>query len=121
MPDVEMDEKIWRGLEYLEAVSGPGAIAEMVGAFEADAPARLVRMAAALEAEAWASLSSLAHDLKSNSASVGLAQLSACAAEIERTAREGASPSLAPLMDAARALLPPSLQALRDRARNYSG
>ncbi|HWQ08836.1 MAG TPA: Hpt domain-containing protein [Holophaga sp.] len=119
MPDVELDEQIWRGLEYLEVVSGPGAIAEMVGAFEADAPARIARMAAALEAEAWSSLSGLAHDLKSNSASVGLGQLSSRAAEIERIARDGASPLLAPLLAAARELLPPSLRAIQDRARNY--
>ena len=87
MTDVELDARTWDGLEYLESVSGPGAIAELVEGFVHDAPRRLIRMKAASEAGEWEPLQRLAHDLKSNCATVGALQLSLLAAEIE--ARQG--------------------------------
>ena len=118
-PELELDPATWRGLEYLEAVSGPGAIVEMVEDFLRDAPPRLVSMEAALAAGDWPSLSRLAHDLKSNSATIGALQLSSRAAEIERIAREGSATTLAPLLVEIGAMLPRALLLLQERARTY--
>jgi HPt (histidine-containing phosphotransfer) domain-containing protein len=119
MPSVELDAHTWSGLEYLESISGPGAIAEMVVDFARDAPGRLIRMHAALEAGEWQALSRLAHDLKSNSATVGVLQLSALAEQLELTAGEGQKLNLATLIVAAESLLPQVLIALEERAKLY--
>ena len=120
MTDVELDARTWDGLEYLESVSGPGAIAELVEGFVHDAPRRLVRMKAASEAGEWEPLQRLAHDLKSNCATVGALQLSLLAAEIERTVREGRRPELAPMIEEAGSLLPRLLDTLEERVRRYT-
>ncbi len=119
MYDVELDARTWSGLEYLESISGPGAIAEMVEDFKRDAPSRLVRMKAALGAGEWQSLSRLAHDLKSNSATVGVLQLSILAAKIELTAGNGLEPNLASMIEEAESMLPQVLIALKERAKLY--
>jgi HPt (histidine-containing phosphotransfer) domain-containing protein len=120
MSEIELDAYAWSGLEYLESVSGFGAIAEMVGDFAKDAPGRLVRMRAALAAGEWQSLSRLAHDLKSNSATLGVLQLSTLAARIEQKALDGPDGDLAPLIEAVGLLLPRVLITLEERARHYS-
>ena len=76
MTDLELDARTWDGLEYLESVSGPGAIAELIQGFVHDAGPRLDRMNAALAASERESLRGLAHDLKTNAATVGALQLS---------------------------------------------
>jgi len=119
MADVELDARTWAGLEYLESISGPGAIAELVEGFVHDAPRRLVRMKAASEAGEWEPLQRLAHDLKSNCATVGALQLSLLAAEIERTVQEGRRPELAPLLEKAGAVLPRVLAALEEGGWRY--
>jgi HPt (histidine-containing phosphotransfer) domain-containing protein len=119
MEPVELDALTWSGLEYLESISGPGAIAEMVGDFLADAPGRLVRMQAALMAGERQILNRLAHDLKSNSATVGLLELSALAARLEHLAETGAAQDLAALLAEAEALLPQALNALAERVKKY--
>lgn len=103
----------------LESISGPGAIAEMVGDFLADAPGRLVRMQTALAAREGQTLSRLAHDLKSNSATVGLLELSALAARLERLAEAGPVQDLVALLAEAEALLPQALNALAERVKKY--
>lgn len=119
MQDIELDAHTWRGLEYLESISGPGAIAEMVGAFAQDAPGRLGRMRSALEAGEWQALSRLAHDLKSNSAAVGVLRLSSLAAQIEHGAQNGSTPDLASWVEEAETMLPRVLVALEEKARLY--
>ena len=119
MSGIELDAYAWSGLEYLEKVSGAGAIAEMVEDFEKDAPGRLVRMKAALDGGEWQSLSRLAHDLKSNSATLGLLQLSILAAKVELTAEAGPGGSLVVLVAEIEAMLPLALEALKERATHY--
>lgn len=116
---MELDARTWSGLEYLESISGPGAIAEMVEGFTSDAPGRLVRMKAAFAAGEGERLSRLAHDLKSNSATVGVLELSALAARIEHEAREGLGESVMELIARAEAMLPQALHALEERAKQF--
>ena len=119
MQSIELDARTWSGLEYLESISGPGAIEEMVKDFKSDAPGRLVRMQAALAAGEWQSLSRLAHDLKSNSATVGVLQLSTLAARIERTALDGQVKDLASMLEESQSMLPLVLITLEERAKLY--
>jgi HPt (histidine-containing phosphotransfer) domain-containing protein len=119
MSEIELDAYAWRGLEYLESVSGAGAIAEMVEDFVKDAPGRLVRMKAALEAGERQSLSRLAHDLKSNSATLGVLQLSVLAAKVESTAGEGLEGHPALVLKEIESLLPRVLAVLEERVKQY--
>lgn len=121
MPEEELDARTWSGLEYLEAVSGPGAIAEMVNGYVKDAPGRLARMKAAMEVGETQVLSRLAHDLKSNSATIGALRLSSVAARIERQAGDGSKEDLDAMIAEAESLLPSVLVALEDKARSYPG
>lgn len=119
MQPIELDVHTWNGLEYLEAVSGPGAIAELVGDFLQDAPGRLVRMKTALAAGEREVLARLAHDLKSNSATLGVLQLSVLAEELERTGRDGPEPDLISKLEAVESMLPGVLLTLEQRASLY--
>lgn len=119
MSEIELAAHVWTALEYLESISGPGAIAEIVADFAHDAPSRLVRMQVALETGSWQALSRLAHDLKSNSATLGVLQLSVLAAKIELTAQDGWKANLAPMLQEAESILPQVLTALEKRARHY--
>lgn len=119
MSEIELAAHVWTALEYLESISGPGAIVEMVADFAHDAPSRLARMKAALETGSWQALSRLAHDLKSNSATLGVLQLSVLAAKIELTAQAGLAADLAPMLEAAESMLPQVLTALEERAKLY--
>jgi HPt (histidine-containing phosphotransfer) domain-containing protein len=119
MSEIELDAYAWSGLEYLERVSGAGAIAEMVEDFEKDAPGRLVRMKAALAAGEWQTLSRLAHDLKSNSATLGVLQLSLLAAKVEMTAGDDPEGKLALAIEELESLLPQVLAALEERVKQY--
>ena len=82
-----LDAKTWAGLRHLEAVTGPGAIAELVESFLDDAPARLERTAAAFAAADLAEAARQAHDLKSNAASLGAVRLARAMEEIELQCR----------------------------------
>lgn len=119
MPALELDARTWAGLAYLESLSGAGAIAEIVEAFQRDAPDRLARMRVALGAEDREQLGRLAHDLKANSATLGVLALSDLAADLERNAREGLVADLTARLETAEALLPQALLLLEERARLY--
>jgi HPt (histidine-containing phosphotransfer) domain-containing protein len=115
----ELDARTWEGLEYLETVSGPGAIAEMVGDFVRDVPGRLIRMKAAIEHRDLQSLGRLAHDLKSNSATLGALAFAALAARIEHAGAEVTEAELVAMVSAVEALLPALLEALAEKVRQY--
>ena len=119
MPALELDARTWAGLDYLESLSGPGAIAEIVEAYRRDAPDRLARMRAALGAEEREQLGRLAHDLKANSATLGVLALADLAADLERNARDGLVEDLTATLEAAEALLPRVLLLLEERAGLY--
>jgi len=112
--DVQLDGHAWEGLAYLESVSGPGAIAELVDDFTRDVPARLERMQAAITRGDMDELGRLAHDLKSNSATLGILEFSAQAAQLERAARAGESIDFMGLLDACRLKVPTILRLLRN-------
>lgn len=121
MGPVDLDPRTWDGLEYLESISGPGAIAEVVRSFAQDAPARIERMKVALAAEDRVGLVRQAHDLKSNSATVGALELSTLAARIEREAGERPSGDLRAWIDHAESMLPELFRALDDKLQRYPG
>jgi signal transduction histidine kinase/CheY-like chemotaxis protein/HPt (histidine-containing phosphotransfer) domain-containing protein len=108
-----LDPKTWEGLRHLEAVTGPGAIADLVDSFLDDAPARLERVAAALEAADPAAAAHEAHDLKSNSATLGAVRLARVMEEIELHARGEGELDTAAAMLKARGLLEEVQRALR--------
>lgn len=101
-----LNEEAWRGLDYLESVSGPGAIAELVDDYTRDALPRLERMKAAFAEQDLSRLEKLAHDLKSNSATLGATLLSKTAEKIELTARGEMTGDLASLISEADRRLP---------------
>jgi HPt (histidine-containing phosphotransfer) domain-containing protein len=115
----ELDPKTWKGLAYLESISGPGAIAEMVDGYKRDVLGRLVRMREALKAGETKILSRLAHDLKSNSATLGAMELSAVAAQIEHGALEASKADLAAQILEAESMLPSVLAALEDKVKEF--
>ena len=119
MQDEELDPRTWSGLEYLESISGPGAIAEMVDGYVRDVPDRLVRMKTALESGETQALNRLAHDLKSNSATIGALRLSAVAAQIELGASEAPAEDLASLILEVESMLPQVFAALEEKAKQY--
>jgi HPt (histidine-containing phosphotransfer) domain-containing protein len=121
MQDEELDAHAWSGLEYLESISGPGAIAELVEGYLRDVPDRFSRMKAALESGETETLGRLAHDLKSNSATVGALELSALAAQIEFGALEASREDLTFLLLQMESLLPGVFAALKKRAGRYPG
>ena len=86
---ISLDPRAWEGLAYLEVASGAGAIQELVEGFSQDLPIRLQRMQAAWARGEMKDLGRLAHDLKSNSATLGLVEFSAHGAAIERAAMDG--------------------------------
>jgi len=110
-----LDPHIWEGLLYLESISGSGAIAELVADFKKDASIRLDRMQAALDQQDLETLRRLAHDLKSNSATLGILELSKVAAQIESDAEGGIALELSKLMAICRRLLPQALLLIEER------
>ncbi len=113
--EIQLDAHAWEGLAYLESVSGAGAIAELVGDFDRDVYGRLEHMQAALEVDDLETLAHLAHDLKSNAATLGVPKISAEAARLERLAREGERGGLAELIEGCRVHMPKVLRVLRSR------
>jgi HPt (histidine-containing phosphotransfer) domain-containing protein len=89
LSNCQLDEQVWKGLEYLESVAGPGAIAEMVDHFNQDMPLRLQRMREQLGKDDMNNLARLAHDLKSNSATLGIPAISSLGARLEHAAEVG--------------------------------
>ena len=114
-PTLDLDAHTWDGLQYLESVSGPGAIAELVEDFRKDAPGRLDRMQAALDQKDFETLRYLAHDLKSNAATLGILELSRIAAELEAGAGGGNVRELVRLTETCRQLVPLALRILESR------
>jgi HPt (histidine-containing phosphotransfer) domain-containing protein len=119
MQPEELDARTWDGLEYLETIAGPGAIAEMVNDFIQDVPRRLLRMKTALADHDSVSLGRLAHDLKSNSATLGALPLSSLAARIEPMAGQASTDELTALLSEVESMLPAVLAALAAKAKNY--
>jgi HPt (histidine-containing phosphotransfer) domain-containing protein len=72
-------------------------------------------MQAALEVDDLETLAHLAHDLKSNAATLGVPKISAEAARLERLAREGERGGLAELIEGCRVHMPKVLRVLRSR------
>ncbi len=112
---IQLDAHAWEGLTYLESAAGPGAIQELVEDFSRDVPARLEHMQEALGRGDMAELVRLAHDLKSNAATLGILELSRRAAEIERAAEGGEVLDFAGLLAACCAGMPAILCQLRSR------
>jgi len=112
---IPLDAHSWEGLAYLESVSGPGAIGELVEDFERDVFGRLEHMQEALDLGDTDTLAHLAHDLKSNAATLGVVRISTDAARLERLAREGENPELAQLLEGCRVRMPSVLRVLRER------
>lgn len=121
MGSVDLDLRTWKGLEYLESISGPGAIAEVVQGYVQDAPVRFGRLKAALAAGDRAMLGRQAHDLKSNSATIGATALSLLAARIEQEAESASLGDLQAWIQAAEAMLPQVFAALEEKVRQYPG
>jgi signal transduction histidine kinase/DNA-binding response OmpR family regulator len=69
--------------------AGRDLVAELTGAFAAEAPALLEAVRAAIEAGDRVRLGHAGHRLRGASADVGAAEVAACAAEIEARARHG--------------------------------
>ena len=83
--------------------------------FRKDAPGCLERMQTHLDSNDLEALRRLAHDLKSNSATLGILELSKAAAEIERNAEAALTQDLGRLMGICRRLLPQALRMVEDR------
>jgi len=113
--DILLDAHAWEGLAYLESVSGTGAIAELVEDFDRDVFGRLEHMQAALDQGDLEALAHLAHDLKSNAATLGVLGVSTEAAHLEQLAREGEPGELAELLERCRVRMPKVLRVLRSR------
>jgi len=109
----ELDPDTWSGLEHLEALSGPGAIAELVQDFRKDVPKRLAHIAEAFQRQAPEDVARWAHDLKSNAATLGLRVLAEAAARLEDRAREGYLDAEA--LQQYESQLPAALEALEQR------
>jgi HPt (histidine-containing phosphotransfer) domain-containing protein len=119
MEPIELDKRTWNGLEYLESVSGPGAIAEMVQDYLQDVPVRMARMKVALETDERDLLGRLAHDLKSNSATIGALQLSSMAARMEHESECAVRDDLQAWLKEIEAMLPAVFSALADKLKLY--
>ncbi len=121
MGSAELDPRTWIGLEYLESISGPGAIAEVVQSYAQDAPGRIARLKAALAAGDRDTLKRQAHDLKSNSATIGATALSTLSARIEQEAGTASLANLQAWIQGVEAMLPQVLAALEEKVRQYPG
>ena len=86
-----IDSGTWEGLAYLESVSGPGAVAALVGAFIRDAGPRLLGIQRAIARGDTQGVVHLAHDLKANAGTIGANRLTAVAMRLE-----GSAPGLSP-------------------------
>jgi len=115
-----LDERVWLGLEYLESVAGPGAVAEMVDHFGQDMPDRIQRMRSLLQAGDLEQLSRLAHDLKSNSATLGIPAISALGARIEQSAESGSGEDVISALDEIERLFPLTFLALERRRSSFT-
>jgi HPt (histidine-containing phosphotransfer) domain-containing protein len=115
-----LDEEVWKGLEYVEQVAGPGAIAEMVDNYTSDMPDRLAKLREALAKGDTRSFNRLAHDLKSNSATLGVPRLRALGWTLEEASANGSLEALEPHLAEAEALLPEVLKALVEQKARYA-
>jgi len=118
--ECRLDERVWEGLEYLESVAGPGAIAEMIEHFRLDMPDRIQRMRGLLEVGDLSSLARLAHDLKSNSATLGVPALSELGFRVEQAAEQGDLEGVVSSIDAVERLFPRVFVALERRGSSFT-
>jgi signal transduction histidine kinase/ligand-binding sensor domain-containing protein/DNA-binding response OmpR family regulator len=116
-PDIEdgLDPSVWAGLHHLEALAGPGTIAELVGTYLEDAPQRFVQLQEAWMARDWERAGRLAHDLKANSATLGALALSKQFESLERGVRQLDEGQAAALLEEAAALMRETRNALEAR------
>lgn len=122
--DSLLDDAVWKGLAYVEATTGPGAVSEMVEIYVTDLPDRISRLKAALVWEDWLVFSRLAHDLKSNSATLGVPALRELGEVLEhQSANAGKTlpESLAPMLDEVERMMPQVVAALRKRCAMFCG
>lgn len=110
-----LDPHTWKGLAYLEEISGPGAIADVVASYVKDAPLRLEGMKAAFAAGDIQGLGKLAHDLKSNSGTVGAKALAHVGELIEHGAYGEFELDYEACLREAEVLLAAVLEALAER------
>jgi len=108
----ELDPETWHGLDYLEEVSGPGAIAELVEGFRKDALHRVESLAHALRSGDRHAVQHLAHDLKANAATVGALRLSELGRRMELEAESLSPQEMEELLEAIRQGLTSVLDAL---------
>ena len=123
-PDPLLDDAVWKGLAYVEATTGPGAVSEMVEIYVADLPDRISRLKAALAWSDWPLFSRLAHDLKSNSATLGVPALRELGETLEHQSANGSEvmpESLAPMLDEVECMMPQVVAALRHRCALFCG
>lgn len=114
---IALDEQAWEGLRYLELVSGPGAISEILDSFLKDAPNRLDRMEIALAEDNRRLLSRLARDFKSNIESLGASSIGSLGEEIEYGAESLAREVLQDLIERCRQSLPAAMASVKARAK----
>lgn len=115
-----LDEEVWKGLEYVEQVAGPGAIAEMVDNYTTDMPDRLAKLRDALAKGEASRFNRLAHDLKSNSATLGVPRLRALGWALEEATANGRMEGLEPSLIEVEGLLPEVFKALAERKARFA-
>jgi CheY-like chemotaxis protein/HPt (histidine-containing phosphotransfer) domain-containing protein len=90
MPEIPLvDAAVIDDLRLLGEPGLPDPVGELVDLFRADAPSGFDAIVAAAGAGDAAALVRAAHALRGGAASIGVARVAACAASIERHAREG--------------------------------
>jgi HPt (histidine-containing phosphotransfer) domain-containing protein len=88
-PDLEiLDMRVIESLKELGGDDDPGLVLELIGMFLEDAPGRMSDIQASLARGDIASLERAAHTLKSSSANIGAARLSAYCRSMEELARK---------------------------------
>jgi HPt (histidine-containing phosphotransfer) domain-containing protein len=102
-------------IESLHRVGGDALVARLIRTFAEIAPAFIDRMRAACEAGDADALSREAHSLKSSSANLGLAALSARARSLEALGREGSASAAKPEIERMKADYDDGMAELRAR------
>jgi len=82
-----LDMRVIESLKELGGDDDPGLVLELVGMFLADAPVRMQEIETSLASGDIATLERAAHTLKSSSANIGAARLSASCKAMEESAR----------------------------------
>jgi two-component system, sensor histidine kinase and response regulator len=80
-------EQVPKALAYLEEIGGDSLVQELIAMFQDDAPRRLIEAKTAAEAADVVTARRAVHTLRSTSAQLGLASLSALCAQLEALAQ----------------------------------